>query len=575
MNVRLSVALSIAALTTGLVAQTPNPGGVMQMPIPQLTCNKALLITNNSGSAAACLSLTLDTGGSLVLPPENVIAPLCPDPTVQITGLQVDINWGSACIPAGATIVLYVSSTTPTLLMPGQTIADLFDSLDITVVAGNWTGLTGGNSGDLDTGGGGAGGGGDVVIVGLGGNQPGADPCVVGSNIIYVPQGPTVHGAPMPPVEPNKCWTKKCFKTAADCFIQILKDGQVISTVGTGIVRPPCMFIMRITNMPDLKMMRAQMMPIDGPSPAEATFGVMGQDHVAHTPGDHSLRSFRRDDDGVLRPTRDLPVLFDEIYNTLQIQQLMPGPIPRVIGTVDGSYSAMIALLGPRFVDAGAAFGEIAQLMTAEAGASGDVRYDALAMSASGIESSLTLIGGSMNAGGGFDAHDFELLESALTTFGATLASFEASPSDSHAQSDLRHMALGVHVARDQVLDGLDDTLEQDAFLWGLQNTFAPMFRHLADSLVPHTRVQVDLGAHGWFPSTIMGVLVRIQDADTDELLDMQCVRLSDTYAFDVVGYAGRDLRVWFKVPGYVSEVVSVPAGATTVDAGLLRCGDA
>ncbi|MEO0479642.1 MAG: dockerin type I domain-containing protein [Planctomycetota bacterium] len=35
------------------------------------------------------------------------------------------------------------------------------------------------------------------------------------------------------------------------------------------------------------------------------------------------------------------------------------------------------------------------------------------------------------------------------------------------------------------------------------------------------------------------------------------------------------DGYVWFKVPGYVSEVVSVPAGATTVDAGLLRCGDA
>jgi hypothetical protein len=565
--------LRLVLLVLGLVSVVRGQtiGGFTPFsPTGALTRNALVAVTNSTGQPASCLVLSLSSGGALALPSANVVAPGCPTPTVQVQGAQITINWGGPCVPNGATVYLIVQSSRGRMLRPGQTVASLYASLLVGFVGGFWTDGNGNNTGNLTTGGGPN----NVVIVDLGGNGPGMGPCVITFSISYVPQGPSVCGPLMPPMGQQRCWTKKCWTTAADCLLTIRKNGvPLFSNLPTGFSLPPMEICLRVTNPPDMPEEPGSVqLPIQGAVADETPFSVLGASFASYnTPSGHRLQVFRTNAVGAIGAVRDLAVRFDEIYHALELVTDVFNPND----PVDGSYAHMIAVFGPRYLDVAQRLGDMAVFLGNEQQATGDARYGSLAISAQAMQAALVAIGNSMIQGSVTASQPFADLESALLAFGSTIATFAPVPSESHANANLIAMANGVRRAKERVIDVLDDPLEQDIFLFGMQNRFNTMFRHLADSLTPHARLKVDLGARGWFASTMQGLLVRVQDAGTDQLLETRLARLSDRNEFDVGAHPGRSLRVWFKAPGYLSEVVTVGVDSIQADAGLLRCGDA
>ncbi|MCA8958902.1 MAG: hypothetical protein KDC38_00250, partial [Planctomycetes bacterium] len=225
-------------------------------------------------------------------------------------------------------------------------------------------------------------------------------------------------------------------------------------------------------------------------------------------------------------------------------------------------YEPLLALMAPRYVTASEKLDPLIDKLQAEFDTSSDPHFEALRDAVTAIRDNMYFLGEMLLVATINDPQVLADLRDALLDLSAELLAGPDADLYVNASEDLLTMAVGVEESYSQALLGLDVPAERDFFLWGLQNRFEPMLQHFARSMSPHNRIHVDLGLYHWFPSTISGIRIKVQDRESGRLLEDRIGPLSDGYSFDIGAHEGRPLRVWFKVPSYVSQIIDIEGTA-------------
>lgn len=264
------------------------------------------------------------------------------------------------------------------------------------------------------------------------------------------------------------------------------------------------------------------------------------------------------DDGGTsFRPGSDFTSAFFAMHNALEIDSAAMQP--------DTDFVASLKRMAPGYQQAADALtpllAEVQDVLTNEDISVTGPALPLINQDLAQMHSALSLISSSLSTGSPADPAPFDTMGTALLDMAVQIRTFP-SARYAHAADNLVSIARGFEFAADMIRGGLDEPLEQDFFLWGLRNRFQPMLAHFAQAMMPHMRVQVDLGDWGWFPSTIAGVKLRIQHRNTGQLLDEVILPLSDLSEFDVplAFEEGTPLRLWFKLPTHLSRVVDLQA---------------
>ena len=523
-----------------------------------------VVVANNTGQPAADLHLVFrGAGGNLFVDARAVISGNCPLPDVTsnppaITD-TVDIDWHTPCVADGQSAALIVQTTQGPLEF----------------VRGWWTDASHQDIGSITRGGKNS-----IHIFDLFSGPPsGGSGGRLKLERVYVPITPITY-SDLYTIPGRPCWFRDCCVPWQRCFYRVSRDdgmGNCIPITGWiyGGMAAPYKYVQRVTNPKEEDLPNPSLVPVGAP-PLEASFSKLGEDFEGfHAPWRTEDVSLLIQADGSVVEEVTFVSTFRRISRTLGIVRDENSPAD--LGTV----STVLAALATRMPQAAAHLTPLVTEMnhrqTTIGDPAGDDRHQHIADELTTMQSAMTNIGTELANLPLTNPAPFANLRDALTELGELLASFsDEIPGREHARDDLVAMARGLEVSREAVADGIDtDPNHIDYFLWGLQNRFQPLLKHFADAMKPHIRITLDLGHRGWFPSTVSGVLVHIQDAETKRVVERKVVPVSDSFAFDVPHLPGRTLNIWFKFPGCVSRMVQVVSeDGAAVSTGPLIAGD-
>jgi hypothetical protein len=178
------------------------------------------------------------------------------------------------------------------------------------------------------------------------------------------------------------------------------------------------------------------------------------------------------------------------------------------------------------------------------------------------VQLSLQGIGNQMVAQDFNDPIPYFELRDGLNALGADLIQVgvaTGSPRFQNAAQVLFAMSDGADVALQQVLAGFPDACSFDYYLYGLMNRFTPNLQNFAAAMMPHVALQLDLGDYVWFPNSSMGAIVRVQDADTNQILEELALPVSDLSTVYLPAFnPSTPINIEIKLPTHLSRVVNV-----------------
>ncbi len=511
-------------------------------PIPYGTGEAFLVVaTNDTGTRVRCLQANFDGGGScLYVNPETVFAPNCPVPTVPTNppdsnGQEVLIDWGLACLNDGSSTAFILQS----------------ESGPVTFLEGYWCDAFGDPVGDIT----------NVQVIPI----PQTAFCLPGTQAILkietvaVPQGPTTYGDLKPPAGPGMCWSRTCMVPITYCFARVKLcclapgagivtcDGCVVILPWTLIEVKPAMDVcVRVTNPRQLDLPIPDLAPIDHfpnvPDPASNHPWGYGETIVASDPG------------GDLRTSAN----FASTFLAMTELFLVTGADP----DVSTPFDELLGLMGPGYLEAA---GLVADLTTAiEEVATFDTGSPVL-----DFIDPLVQVNESLNEMGEMfvdqevtSPDPFYNAEEAFSNLSEALQAYpDAPPHLLQAASHLEVIIRGFQVSAEMAEGGFADPCEQDFFLWGLNNRFEVNIGLFGAAMRPHVRVQLDLQNYAWYPNTIQGTRVLVQDPESFTIESTWVVNISDNYEIAVPAEGG-NRSLWIKLPAHLSQRIEVETGS-------------
>lgn len=505
---------------------------------------KVITVCNTTGLTVSDLHVTFSgTGGNVSVAPASVFAGACPVPLVPSNGAvtnTVVIDWGVPCIPPGACVTFTVRTANGPL----------------NFVSGNWT-LVGAPAGRIWPG---------WIWPWVPPPPPPPPPpsgfwakkwqykCVPWGRILRTPW----MGLPGTP-----CWVRwVCippytqYARKVRCYY-VSRNGRLLETKLCRVIVPwkrvgfrPGRYRWQRTTLrpPDLN--DPGNIPPIGP-PKNTPPG--GWEWGTNLP---SMMDIRYSDDAgeTERIGDDMMSSFFDVYHQIALEDLGTPVYP--------TFPQVLQAIGPGWKAGGQRILQLIPEFNSVLAAEPTASVGLIRVPLQNMGNALVAIGTDMQDGVVNLPSNYAQLEDALNQL---IANFPAlDPADQRwvrAQSLLMRMRDGVHVSFQQALLGLTTQTQQDYFLWGLQNRFAPEMHCLAYAVGPHVEFDLQIGNYGWEPSELSGVRVMVLNPSTGEVLDQSTLPISTNGKVFVptLGYEDLpniDVRIKFDTYLGVSQLV-------------------
>lgn len=507
-------------------------------------------VVNNTGVPAADLHVYFSgAGGNIVVDPLAVVALGCPTPLIPsnpptVTSTAV-IDWGTACVEPGAAVT-FIAAT-----MNGP----------LTVDSACWTDTLGMFIGCADS-----------VITGPG-PGPGPKFGAIKIQVRCVPRFPPIYIGWFPPgTHPfpsrKRCWARWCcipttdyyyrviycpFATRLARFLEFPPWIRLTGWIKDGTIGPRYFWRFQ-TWPPPPDSILPKGPPPEIPLPGQEPFG----------PEMHDVEVRNSDDSGkTFRPATDFASSFFDIYYHIQLVSDSAGSDTLT------NFNDQLQRHAPGYARAAEALSplinEIQDLNTFEP----QPWLPGLFFEILNFQEALFRISSFFSTGQVGDTGPYLQARDALL-FLENIFQVELAPLSlryGNAADNLGSIAQGFDACVQAIVaDSAMVTQEQqDVFRWGLFNRFQLNLPALAMGCMPHVRVQVDLGTHEWAP-TIFDHNVRVitQSETSCEIVETH-LPISDLSEFDIVSLSdisknAGNMRLWFKVPGYLGKQVDFAA---------------
>lgn len=507
-------------------------------------------VQNNTGVAASDLHVTFTgTGGNIYVDPFSVVAIGCPTPLVTSNGAitnTADIDWGVACVAPGST-VMFIASTV---------------NGPLGVASGTWTAggatigpisLCRGFPKPLPPGGGGGGKWGALKIQNM---------CVPNAPAFYT-------GCQQAPngicwdwfrcIPGGVYWWRAIWCPYANRTIRLFEvpPWYILTPWMQDGTFPQCYMWIRLTtpDPPPLPMFGPPVQPVtNGPPPFPPQ-----RPRTPFPPHRHSFQVRYSDDGGgTFRQSGDFIQSFFDIFLDLDVLK----PTANVFAT---NFPAVMTELAPRYANAAQTLNPlIAELRDVETNEPNptvtQIRVDTEA-----LQSSFLGIATEFEGGHVLDPTPYQNAAIALNDMSQRFMQMGAQlslPRLNDVARSLRLISEAFAYAVTQVNTGMMDTSPgvQDNFYWALQDRAFSEWHLAGSAAVTHVRILLPLNGWSWSKSAIDQVRVRIQDANSSEILEDFFVPISDGSYFDVPYLLpeGLPVRLWFKLPTHLSVVLNL-----------------
>ncbi|MEM7263110.1 MAG: choice-of-anchor X domain-containing protein, partial [Planctomycetota bacterium] len=516
-----------------------------------------IIVFNNTGQKASDLHLTFEGGqGSVIVDPNTIIGgcsnPSIPSNPPTMTDTVV-IDWGTPCVEIGGAVALIVRS----------------DFGPLRYVSGWWSGPGGVNIGDISRN--------DIYI-----NEIDLKSCVGPVTLrierACVPQGPITCG-PLVRRPGYSCWWRKCtmpwtlywYRAQLCCAMSLaeLALGMETCIYATpwvpGELVPPFEFWLRVTN----------------PKPSELP--VPGRKPIGHFPANPTIlpefatpivrdvRMVVTEDEGqTWRSIATLETTFSKMAQVLR----WTGNDPEAY---QGGYVPTLQFMAPRYFQASGLAAELVEELQLAIDTTQDPTLIEIEASIAVLAANFGQMGGWFTTGFVEGPEPFEAVQQALLDMAEVIQSQDNLAHLSNAADTLISLARGFEVSAEHAAGDLSDPIEQDFFLWGLNNRFEMNAKHLGTAFGPHVRLHLTLPEWVWYRSTIDAVQVEMQDPATFDILERSTYHMSDRSEIDLPLLGSKPLNLWIKLPTHLSRVIStrpLTRGQRLVVPGKLIAGD-
>ncbi len=516
-------------------------------------------VVNTTSQFAADLHVTFSgTGGNIFVDPGSVVAPGCPVPSVSsnpptVTNTVV-IEWGTACVNPEMAVTFIARTTNGPLVFQNAF----------------WTDALGNNIG--------------AATASFNPFPPFPQPRLpfgalkVASRYIG---GGMVWGQPKV-VNGGLCWGWWCWREERWCFSQVYfcpfsnRFNRFFELPPWFPVTPwmheayspeKCTWNESTINSPELGGHKPDTSAYRGPPPqlpdsVESPFDRWGF-NIEPRYSDDSGETFKK--------VVDFSSTFFAIYDSLTISTYDRNAPP-----VNSSFGNMLVEMSKGFISG-------ATLLDPLIAELDSVRFyepytvlDSIRVQLARIKTDLQNVGGMLQTGNASDALTFFDLTSNIYDLSGSIRQIPG-PRFQNAASNLDEAARACSIAALMIQNGLIEPLDISTFVWATYVQFRDMMLHFASAMMVHARINVNLGSYVWYPSTIPGAKVLIYRKTTRVFLDSVAVPVSNLSEFDIptLGIIEETLRVWFKLPRFLSRVVDVPPiDGFRVDSISLIVGD-
>jgi hypothetical protein len=176
------------------------------------------------------------------------------------------------------------------------------------------------------------------------------------------------------------------------------------------------------------------------------------------------------------------------------------------------------------------------------------------------LQQSIRVLSAHFNMGAiGAPIH-FATAANALNALAARIPLMTGSPRLQNAAEDMQRLAEQFSLAGAMATGGLNSELEEVCYRDAVLSRIPAHVKFLAGSMSPHMRIQVDLGDYQWQGSSVEGVAVRVQSAATGQVLDELLLPVSDLLYLDVplIHALDEPLRLELKTPTHLSAVLEL-----------------
>ncbi len=567
---RYGNAVVAAASTTSFTA-TPAGGGPQLFPFDQVfgaDCGEfhyIVTVENSSPSSASTTSLVLTGIEPITIDPLTVHAPGCGPPTINTiddgVNTMLTIDWGSPCIPSGATVAFFL--TRPASPTP------------LSFVTGIWDGGTGGPTTIPGE---------DIYIDCYGDRVPNGIYWTIRIRTRYVPINP-FYGAWFHPA--GDCYYRWCCYTGLDCFYRI--DLYVYkSAFGRLFGGRRCIPLVNWTKFrtlpPGWTLVRQTWPPddvvIEGPIGPPPDFPIFFGNGLAGSFGVHE-DTINSDDRGeTFQLATNFSQTFQAIKNGLEIVEEGAGSPP----PINANFIFNMQEMGPRYCSAGDALQGLIDEVNTVALLEPDPILDQIRMNLEGMQQALFQICGQMQSGFVIDPLPFDLMRQSCENLASDLSALPfllPDTADRFANASENMQAVSeaflfatVFVGAN-MYDGFNDLSERDQFLWTQVARFPNELAQFAKSVDRHTRINIPIAPpsfQSWQAEDqgdAMVTLVDRNDVNSGVILDEYMDRLSEfgklvirrPDRIDGNISIGVPLRAKVKYARHLSRVVDIPAG--------------
>ena len=567
---RYGNAIVAGASSTAFTA-TPAGGGPQLFPFDQVfgaDCGELhylVTVENSTPSSAATTSLVLSGTESLSIDPLTVHSPGCGPPSITTSDDGVNttltIDWGSPCIPSGATVAFLV--TRPASPIPLEFLMGIWDD---------------GTGGPVTIPGE------DVYIDCYGDRVPNGIYWTVRRRTRYVPLNP-FYGAWFHPA--GDCWYRWCCYTGLDCYFRIdlyvyksafgrfFGARRCIPLVNWTKFRtlPPGWTLVRQTWPPDGVVIEG---PIGPPPdfPINFGFGLAGSFGAE----EDTINSDDRGENYQL--ATNLSSTFQAIKNGLGIVQQGAGTPP----PINANFELGLQEMAQGYCAAGDSLQGLIDEIDNVSLLEPDPLLDQIRTDLEGMQQALFQICGQMQTGFVIDPLPFDQMRQSCENLAADLTALPLllpSTGDrffnaaEHMQAIAEGFLFATAFVGANMYDGFNDLSERDQFLWTQVARLPNELAQFAKAVDSHAQINISLAPpsfQSWQTEDQGDAIITLVNRDqvnSGNILDEYMDRISETGRLIIRRPDREDgnisisvpLRVRVKYPRHLSRVIDIPAG--------------